>query len=247
MPRVKQRTAALRDHVLQVAVDLLARSGVAGFTTRKVARGAATSTPAVYELFGDRAGLVRGVFFEGFRLLGRYLERLRDSGDPRRDVVALVAMYRRFLRDQPVLSHVMFSRPFSDFDPGPSERAAGAAVRELIVLRVQRCIDARVFAGDATDAAHVLVALTQGLAAAELAGRLGASRASVNRRWALGVSAVLDGLARARPGAADRAARRSGRPGAAGAGARVDPARPSGARAAGRSAAPRRAAGRSTG
>lgn len=207
MPRVKQRTAALRDHVLQVAVDLLARSGVAGFTTRKVARGAATSTPAVYELFGDRAGLVRGVFFEGFRLLHRYLERSGASGDPRRDVLALVAMYRRFLRDQPVLSHVMFSRPFADFDPGPSERAAGAAVRELIVARVQRCIDAGVFGGDATDAAHVLVALTQGLAAAELAGRLGTSRASVNRRWTLGVTALLDGLA-ARSPATPRPARR---------------------------------------
>ena len=197
VPRPKQRTAALRDHVLQVAVDLLARSGVAGFTTRKVARGAATSTPAVYELFGDRAGLVRSVFFEGFRLLRRYLERLDDSGDPRRDLIRLAAIYRGFLRDHPVLSHVMFSRPFADFDPGPSERAAGAAVRELIVARVQRWIDAGMFAGDATDAAHVLVALTQGLAAAELAGRLGRSRASVNRRWALAISAVLDGLAAA--------------------------------------------------
>ena len=180
-------------------MELLAKGGVAGFTTRKVARGAATSTPAVYELFGDRAGLVRSVFFEGFRLLRRYLDRLAESGDPRRDVVQLVATYRAFLRDHPMLAHVMFSRPFADFNPGPSERAAGAAVRELIVARVQRCVDAGLFAADATDAAHVLVALTQGLAAAELAGRLGRSRASINRRWALGVSTVLDGLAARTP------------------------------------------------
>src|SRR5215467_676533 len=59
MPRAKQRTAALRDRVLQVAVAMLASDGVAGFTTRRVAERAATSTPAVYELFGDKAGLVR--------------------------------------------------------------------------------------------------------------------------------------------------------------------------------------------
>lgn len=194
MPRAKQRTPALRDHVLQVAVDLLAKSGVAGFTTRNVARRASTSTPAVYELFGDRAGLVRSVFFEGFRVLRRYLDKLGDSGDPRRDLIALTAVYRAFLRDHAMLSHVMFSRPFADFDPGPSERAAGAAVRELIVARVQRCIDAGQIAGDATDAAHVLVALTQGLAAAELAGLLGRSRASVNRRWRLGIASLLEGL-----------------------------------------------------
>ena len=210
MPRAKQRTSALRDRVLQVALDLLARAGVAGFTTREVARGARTSTPAVYELFGDKAGLVRGVFFEGFRLLRRYLEPLEASQDPRRDLLELVATYRAFLGDHPVLAHVMFSRPFADFDPGPEERAAGSAVRELIVARVQRCIAAGVFAGDATDIAHVLVALTQGLAAAELAARLGTSQASVDRRWTLGISTVLDGLApppRPTPGVARAAAR----------------------------------------
>lgn len=195
MPRAKQRTSALRDRVLQVALERLARAGVAGFTTREVAREARTSTPAVYELFGDKAGLIRGVFFEGFRLLRRCFDRLDASGDPRRDVVGLIAVYREFLRDHPVLAHVMFSRPFADFDPGPEERAAGAAVREFIIARVQRCIDAGLFAGDATDIAHVLVALTQGLAAAELTARLGTSQASVDRRWTLGIAAVLDGLA----------------------------------------------------
>jgi AcrR family transcriptional regulator len=217
VPRAKQRTSALRDRVLQVALDLLARAGVAGFTTREVARGAQTSTPAVYELFGDKAGLVRGVFFEGFRLLRRYLEPVDASGDPRRDLVRLVATYRAFLRDHPVLAHVMFSRPFADFDPGPEDRAAGSAVRELIVARVQRWIDVGALAGDATDIAHVLVALTQGLAAAELTARLGTSQASVDRRWTLGISAVLDGLTAAhRPrstvtAAAARPARRTQR------------------------------------
>jgi AcrR family transcriptional regulator len=195
VPRAKQRTPALRDRVLRVAVELLGRTGVAGFTTREVARGAATSTPAVYELFGDKAGLVRGVFFEGFRVLRRTFDRLVETADPRRDVVDLIAAYRRFIRDHPVLAAVMFSRPFADFDPEPEERAAGAAVREFIVSRVQRCVDAGALRGDATDIAHVMVALAQGLAAAELAARLGTSRASVDRRWALGVTAVLDGLA----------------------------------------------------
>ena len=63
MPRTKQRTPALREQLLVVALDTLDRDGVAGLTTRRVAERAATSTPAVYELFGDKAGLVREVFF----------------------------------------------------------------------------------------------------------------------------------------------------------------------------------------
>src|ERR1019366_3079154 len=89
MPRAKQRTPELRDHVLSVAVELLVREGVAGFTTRSVARQAGTSTPAVYELFGDKRGMVREVFFEGFRLLRRHFENLANSADPRSDLLQL--------------------------------------------------------------------------------------------------------------------------------------------------------------
>jgi AcrR family transcriptional regulator len=184
----------LRDHVLAVAVGLLAREGVAGFTTRSIAREADTSTPAVYELFGDKSGLVRAVFFEGFRLLHRHLDSLAESDDPRADLGELVAIYRSFISQNPVLSEVMFSRPFTDFEPGPAEMQASGSVRIFIVERVRRCIDVGLLQGDATDIAHVLVALTQGLAAAENARRLGTTRKSIDRRWALAVNAIFDGL-----------------------------------------------------
>jgi AcrR family transcriptional regulator len=194
MPRPKQRTPQLRAHVLSVALGLLARDGVAGFTTRTVAREADTSTPAVYELFGDKGGLVREVFFEGFRMLGARLETLAESDDPRADVRSVVELFRSFMLENRVLSEVMFSRPFADFDPGPSELEAGNSIRTFIVERVRRCIDAGLLAGDETDIAHVLVSLTQGLAAAENARRLGTTPRSVDRRWALAVDAVFDGL-----------------------------------------------------
>lgn len=195
MPRPKQRTKDLRDRVLEAAVTLLADEGVSGFTTREVARQAQTSTPAVYELFGDKAGLVREVFFEGFRLLGRALGELTETRDPRADVAAVVGVFRAFAVKHPVLAEVMFSRPFADFGPGPDETAAGAAVREFCVARVRRCVAAGVLAGDPVDIAHVLVALAQGMAGQEAAGWLGRSAASADRRWDLAVRALLDGLA----------------------------------------------------
>jgi AcrR family transcriptional regulator len=196
VPRTKERTPELREHVLAVAVELLADEGVAAFTARKVAAAAQTSTPAVYELFGDKSGLVREVFFEGFRLLRRHLGVLVDSADPRADLVALVGIYRDFVRENPILAEVMFSRPFSDFQPEPSEAQASGSVRTFIVERVRRCVEARVLEGDPTDIAHVLVSLVQGLAAAENAGRLGTTRESIDRRWGLATRAVLDGLSR---------------------------------------------------
>ncbi len=194
MPRAKQRTPELRDQVLSIAVDLLAREGVAAFTTRRVAHEARTSIPAVYELFGDKSGLVREVFFEGFRLLRHRLGGLADSEEPLSDLVRLLRIYRSFIRENPVLSEVMFSRPFTDFDPGPSELRASSSVRIFLVEHVHRCVERGLLDGDATDIAHVLVSLAQGLAAAENAGRLGSTRRSIDRRWALAVKAVLDGL-----------------------------------------------------
>jgi AcrR family transcriptional regulator len=210
VPRAKQRTPELRDHVLRVAVGMLADEGVAGFTTRRVAREAHTSPPAVYELFGDKAGLVREMFFEGFRLLRRRFDQLADGDDPRAALVGVIRSIRMFVRENPVLSEVMFSRPFADFDPGPSEAKAGSAVRVFVVERVRRCIDAGLLAGDETDIAHVLVSMTQGLAATEVAGWLGTSRASVDRRWDLAIHAFLDGLRPARQRQRDRRKPRGG-------------------------------------
>jgi AcrR family transcriptional regulator len=175
-------------------METLADDGVAGFTTRKVAKGASTSIPAVYELFGDKAGLVREVFFEGFRQLRWRFEALDDTDDPCADLMRAIECFRGFVRENPVLARVMFSRPFADFDPAPDDLAAGASVRKFIVRRVRRAIDAGLLVGDETDIAHVLVALAQGLAAQEAAGWLGTSKASVDRRWALAFSASLDGF-----------------------------------------------------
>lgn len=195
MPRPKQRTPALRDHVLRTAVSVLADDGVGAFTTRRVAAGAATSIPAIYELFGDKAGLVREIYFEGFRLLHRRFAALPETPDPRADVLDLVAAFRLFVQENPVLTEVMFSRPFADFDPGPEELRATRSVREFIVGRVRRAIQAGVLAGNPIDIAHVLLALAQGLAAQESAGWLGSTRASTDRRWALAFRVALDGLA----------------------------------------------------
>jgi AcrR family transcriptional regulator len=194
VPRVKQRTPELRDRLLQTAVVTLAEGGIAGLTARRVAQGAYTSVPAVYELFGDKAGLVREVYFEGFRLLRRRFDTLPPDPDARCALIAVMAGIRFFVRDNPVLAEVMFSRPFADFDPGPDELAATRAVREFIVDHVRRCLDDGQLAGDPTDIAHVLLALAQGLAMQETAGWLGSSPVSVDRRWHLAFRSTLDGL-----------------------------------------------------
>lgn len=193
MPRAKLRTPALEAEILEVALAVLAAEGPEGFTTRKVAAAAGTSTAAVYELYGDRAGLLRRIFFEGFRRLAAAFAELEATDDPRADVAASLAAYRQFSRDEPVLAELMFQRPFTDFAPGPEDLAAGSVTYTHIMDRVRRCHAAGLVRADPVDAAHVLLALAQGLARQEAAGWIG-SPASADRRWALAANAVFDGL-----------------------------------------------------
>ncbi|MFN3199453.1 MAG: TetR/AcrR family transcriptional regulator [Bradymonadia bacterium] len=195
MPRPKLRNAALKATVLETALKLLEAEGEAACTTRRIARLAHTSPPAIYELFGDKEGLIRALFFEGFRMLGERMLALPERDDPRANLEASMHAFRAFAHDHPALGELMFSRPFMAFVPDQAELHAGDVMRRFLLKRVRQCIDAGVLAGDDTDIAHSLLAVAIGLATQERAGWLGSSTESMARRWSLSISALLDGLA----------------------------------------------------
>jgi AcrR family transcriptional regulator len=194
VPRLKQRTNDLRERGLATALAVLAEDGVTGLTTRAVAHRAGASVPAIYEVFGDKAGLIREVFIEGFRLLGADLAALPANEDPLDALRELAVRFRRFVVRNPVLAEVMFSRPFADFDPTADEVKPAVTVRRIFVRHVRTAVDAGLLTGDPTDIALVFFTLVDGMAAAENARRLGSSKQSVDRRWRLAVTALLRGL-----------------------------------------------------
>jgi len=195
MPRTKQRTPELAEHVLQAALRLLASEGPAALTARRLADAAGTSPAAVYELYGDKAGVLRAVFFSGFQRLAAELGTPAPGADGLEELLTLAQRYRAFIVAHPALSAIMFSRPFASFDPAPEEQAAGAAVRRRVVAAVKVAMTAGRLQGDAIDIAHAYVALIHGLAAAESAQRLGGSNTTIQRRWNAGVGALLRGFA----------------------------------------------------
>lgn len=193
MPRPKQRTPALSASVLRTMLELVETEGVS-LTARSVAAAADTSPAALYELFGDKAGLLRAVFFEGFRQLAEIVEAVATTPDPEADLVSTLAATRRFALDRPMLFELMFARPFAEFRPSPDDQAAAAVVYRTVMSMVDRCLASGVLVGDRIDIAHVLIATNRGLIAAELAGVLGSSPSSSERRWAFGVQTVIAGL-----------------------------------------------------
>jgi AcrR family transcriptional regulator len=193
VPRVKQRTDALRERGVASALAVLAEDGVSGLTTRTVARRAEASVPAIYEVFGDKAGLIREVFFQGFEMLGDDLAA-GSTGDPIEDIRLLARSFREWVAQNPGLAQVMFSRPFADFDPSLADNRSGARVGKIFVDRARAAVEAGRLIGDPADIAHVLFAYVEGLASAEAAQRVGSGPAVVERRWKLGLDALIRGL-----------------------------------------------------
>lgn len=194
MPRRKLRTTELRYEVLRHAVAVLEQDGPSALRARHVASVAGTSTAALYELFGDKTGLVRAIFYEGFRLLAERLEAVVSTDDPRADVVALLDASRRFAVQHPMLFEVMYSRPFGELGASAEDLRVAGHIYDLVIQRVTRWLADVGSDLDPIDGAHALIALNRGLTAAELAGLLGRSQASRVRRWTLSVDALLDGL-----------------------------------------------------
>jgi AcrR family transcriptional regulator len=194
VPRRKQRTEDLHDRGVASALAVLAEEGVVGLTTRAVARRADASVPAIYEVFGDKAGLIREVFVEGFRLLGDDLAKVAPGADPLEALRRVCEAFRAFVLANPVLAQTMFSRPFVDFAPTAEDNKAGLRVSKVFVQHTRAAVDAGRLAGDPTDIAHLFFAFAEGLAAAESAHRLGGSKAAADRRWRLGLDVLVSGL-----------------------------------------------------
>ena len=100
-----------------VSLATLERDGPTAITARNIAAVSGASTAALYELFGDKSGLIRGIFFEGFAQLAERLEALPSSDSPRNDVIASLEASRRFALESPMLFEVMYARPFIEFEP----------------------------------------------------------------------------------------------------------------------------------
>jgi AcrR family transcriptional regulator len=179
---------------LECAVDVLEREGPPAVTARRVAALADTSTGALYEFFGDKAGLIRAVYFEGFAALRATLEAVRPGDDAGRYLVELLAASRRFAISRPTLFTVMYSRPFAEFSPDERDAEVGVAIYRLIVRAVRRWLRDVGSSIDAREAAHLLVAAHRGFVTSELGGLAGSSPRNVEARYQRGVEVLLTGI-----------------------------------------------------
>jgi AcrR family transcriptional regulator len=166
--------AELAGRLVDEAGRILSADGAAALTLRRLASASDTSTMAVYTLFGDKQGLLRAMYAEGFRRLGTALrEATQDVPDPLTALAELGLGYRRAALANPHLYDLMFGRPVPGFVPDPDTQAVADAAYRPLVEAVQRCLEAgQLTGGTAERIARYLWAVTHGMVSLELAGHL---------------------------------------------------------------------------
>lgn len=146
MPRAKKAKAEplddVRGRVLNAAVHVIDRDGLAGLSMREVARAAGISHQAPYHWFEDREAILAALAEEGFKILLLRLEPIVDAKEPAVDrMVRAGQAYVEFAIDHPSLFRVMFRPDMVKTHEHPEAHACGERCFELVPRLVQACID----------------------------------------------------------------------------------------------------------
>lgn len=139
MGRPKIHDEALRGRLVDRAAALVFDDGVDALNLRRLAADAGTSTSAVYSLFGNKAGLLEGLYREAARRFGARLAEVEATEDPVDDIVRLGVAYRDYALREPHLYAIMFDRHSAEF--GDDARNEAAATLVPLVAAVRRAQD----------------------------------------------------------------------------------------------------------
>jgi AcrR family transcriptional regulator len=191
--------------LMDAAEALLASGGPDAVSVRGVAAAAATTTRAVYALFGSKAGLIEALAARGYQVLTDLVDALPVTADAGADLVAVgVHGFRRFALERPHLFRLTFERAPADISTMPSAVDAAMAAYGTLERRIER-----VRAADAGldvpthEAAFMVHALCVGLAGNELAQRLPPNgvgfwrhvpEMNAERVWSEALTALISGL-----------------------------------------------------
>jgi AcrR family transcriptional regulator len=130
--RGNQDGDAVRQRVIDAAIELLTREGRDAVTTRRVAEAAGLQPPAIYRLFGDKEGLLDAVAEHGVAafLAAKHVEE--KPQDPIEDLRVGWDLAVGFGLANPALYTLMYS------EPARANSAAFKAGTEILMGRIRR-------------------------------------------------------------------------------------------------------------
>jgi AcrR family transcriptional regulator len=157
--RQDRERQAVRHAILDAARDLFIAEGYRNVSIRKIAERIEYSPAAIYSYFPSKDDIFFALAEEGFRRLDAKVRSALGQGDPLAEVRACWWAYYEFSKEQREFFELMF---VDRSVPQITEQWTGLAfVHQMLAFasgRIQRCIDAGIFAPatDAEVAMHLL-------------------------------------------------------------------------------------------
>ncbi|MCA9505387.1 MAG: TetR/AcrR family transcriptional regulator [Spirochaetaceae bacterium] len=169
-PRIQERRRRQRREARRAILDateaLMIEANGPDFSIRQLGQRSGYSAPTVYHYFGDKDGLIDALLEERVARLAEGLEQVRPTGDPRRDLRALLLAYFDFATANPTFIRLMWtlSRKGESRMPPAMDR-----VRACIEEGLDRFgEDGRIGAFDIDSAGRILWGLVYGLVSLHL-------------------------------------------------------------------------------
>lgn len=127
----------LRQRVLKVSLDLIAREGLEAFSMREVARRASVSHQAPYYHFADREAILAALVADGFRLLRASTEdAMHGLSDPIGRLTAMGRAYINFALTHRAHFKLMFRSELVRSEKHPEAKACAQSAFDFLVATV---------------------------------------------------------------------------------------------------------------
>jgi AcrR family transcriptional regulator len=187
------------DTILAAACDLYLRSGISGFSMRKLAKEVGVTAPALYRHYDGREAVLADVMREAYRAFTSYIYRALEAPTPLERFQRAGEGYLDFALEHPRWYAIMFSGPERlGMEALPDDiEAMGCAVHQFWIDRVSECMRAGLLEeGDPLDLGLTLWAHSHGMVQLFQQGRLGTSDPDVFRALVVASDArLLAGIA----------------------------------------------------
>ena len=206
-----------RDAILAAACDLYLRSGLDGFSMRKLAREVGVTAPALYRHYDGREAVLADVVREAHRAFISYIYRALEGSTPLERFTRAGEGYLDFALEHPRWYAIMFSGPERlGMEALPEDiEAQGCAIHQFWIDRVSECMRAGILLeGDPLDVSLTMWAHAHGMVQLFHQGRLGTDDPGEFRTlFAASGARLMAGVASEQWAAALAAEAKAGRPG----------------------------------
>jgi AcrR family transcriptional regulator len=134
--RTSARRAAVEREILDAAWALMALEGVAQVSVREVARSVGLRQQSLTYYFATKQELLDALFADGFRDLGRALDRLPPEEDHVEAVAEVAGAVVDYFVAQPARYHLMFQRTLPGFQPSDNSHQVALGVLGVLTGRL---------------------------------------------------------------------------------------------------------------